>query len=424
MSETAAFTDRAAGNLETDVSNRIRAERISMVYGNTGYAILGNILVAFLAGAIVFPQTPALASGAWLSIFLLIIATRWGIKLAYDRQTAADQHASPDLWAKRLLMVVTIHGAWWGAFCLLLLASPNPLPISFAPFIIGGMAAAAVATLCPLRAAYFGFTLPMVALLIGALVWRGDPDSMIMAGFTIAFEITMLGTAWRVNEIVGRNIELTLQNDGLIRSLTAANAKFAEANQHLEHEIDERKRAEERSEFLATHDVLTGLPNRRMQNDRFAQAAARVARSGGSAAILFIDLDNFKGVNDRLGHAAGDLLLRTLSGRLRDCLRQGDSVCRHGGDEFLLLISDAADQAAVANVAERIIASMREPVEVANTWIQVGCSIGIGLYPGDGDDFDLLVSRADKALYQAKRQGRGRYRFFSRELNATNGLDT
>ena len=380
-----------------------------MVFDNTAFALVGNVLVALLGVEIIFPQAPALVPEGWLGILLAIVIGRWWLKRSRDRRATSIPPNSP-LWTRRLLAITTLNGAWWGVFCILLFTYASPLQVGFAPFVIGGMVAASVATLGPLRSVYLGFTLPMIACLIGSLLWHGSQDAVVMTGFAVAFEITMIGTVWRVNNIVGRNIELKLQNEHLVRSLTAA-------NQSLQHEIVERRHAEERSAFLATHDALTGLPNRRMQLDRFGRAAARVSRHGGTLAVLFLDLDRFKEVNDTLGHTAGDTLLKAVSNQLRACLRQGDSICRQGGDEFLLLLTEAADESAVASVAERILESLQRPIQLAGREVRIGCSIGISLYPHDGDSFDLVVGRADKALYRAKRDGGNRYRFFATELD-------
>ncbi|NEX19732.1 diguanylate cyclase [Thiorhodococcus mannitoliphagus] len=392
-----------------DLSARIRAERVGLVYGNTRPALFANLLTALLALVIVFPEAPVIASGTWLTGMLIISAVRWWMKLARDREAKTVQ-TPPAVWARRLTILVIINGLWWGAIGVLLLLYAAPVKAGFATFILGGMIAGAVATLGPLRSAYLGFTIPMAGSLAGILLWQNEPDAAVMSALVIAFELAMIGTALHVSKIVSRNIELRLHNETLVQSLTAANLS-------LKHEVEERKRAEKRSDFLATHDLLTGLPNRRVQKDRFDHAIARTSHQDGRAAIFFIDLDRFKAINDTLGHPAGDVLLRTLADRLRGSLRPGDSVCRHGGDEFLLLLADAADHTRVSSVAERIIQSLSNPVEINGECVEIGCSIGISLCPDDGDDFELLIQRADKALYRAKRDGRGNYRFFAQELD-------
>ena len=170
---------------------------------------------------------------------------------------------------------------------------------------------------------------------------------------------------------------------------------------------------------LAMFDQLTGLPNRTLFRELYQHEAHSARRAGQSMALLFIDLDRFKAVNDSLGHEAGDRLLLAVSQRLVQALRQSDLVCRHSGDEFLVLLPHAEPWESVAVTAERMLASIQEPVRLGadgSQLAQVGASIGIALFPRDGDDFDMLVRHADMAMYQAKTQG-GRCSFFHAALN-------
>ncbi|MFD2113064.1 diguanylate cyclase domain-containing protein [Thiorhodococcus fuscus] len=414
---------QSVGAHESDLGARIRAERIALLFANTGAALTGNLLVAVLALVIVFPLAPAILSVSWFAVFMLIALVRGWMTRRYDRRSD-DRRPSSGVWVRALMFILALQGTWWGVFCVLLMRYASPIQVGFAPFIIGGIVAAAVATLGSLRSAYLAFTVPMIVTLIGTLVWRGGNDALLMAGLSVAFEITMIVTVWQVSAIVSRNIDLRVQNEHLVGSLTATNEELSEVNRDLAREIEERKRAEARSDFLATHDVLTGLPNRRTQSDRFAQAAARVSRSGGLVAILFVDLDRFKQVNDALGHAAGDRLLCLVSERLRHALRSGDSVCRHGGDEFLVLVAEATGRATIVQVAERILEAVCAPIDLDGHSVRIGCSIGISLYPDDDDSFERLVVHADRALYRAKGQGGDVYRFFAPEpcLSKGSGL--
>jgi diguanylate cyclase (GGDEF)-like protein/PAS domain S-box-containing protein len=182
-------------------------------------------------------------------------------------------------------------------------------------------------------------------------------------------------------------------------------------------DITERRRAEARIEFLAHHDVLTGLPNRVLLRDRFEQALARAQRSEKQVAMLFLDLDNFKRVNDTLGHLAGDQLLLESVTRLTRCMRDSDTISRQGGDEFILLLNEIPDTETVERVAGDILRLLAEPVEINNHAINATCSIGIALYPQDGSDFDSLLQKADTAMYNAKDAGRNTYRFFDEGMN-------
>ena len=182
-------------------------------------------------------------------------------------------------------------------------------------------------------------------------------------------------------------------------------------------DITEHRQAEARIEFLAHHDILTGLPNRVLLRDRFEQALARAQRSRKHVAMLYLDLDNFKMVNDTLGHAAGDKLLLEAVKRLIHCTRDSDTISRQGGDEFILLLNEIPDMETVERVAADILRQLAEPVEINGHAMNASCSIGVAMYPQDGSDFDSLLQKADTAMYNAKDAGRNTYRFFDDRMN-------
>ena len=184
-------------------------------------------------------------------------------------------------------------------------------------------------------------------------------------------------------------------------------------------DITERKRAEEQIKSLAYHDSLTGLPNRRLFQDRLSMAVAQAHRNSQHLAVLFLDLDRFKSVNDSLGHAAGDRLIQHVAERLRTCLREGDTVARLGGDEFTLLLPGVAQVVDAARVAEKVLDALRAPFLIEDRELLATASIGISLYPEDGRDADTLVKNADAGMYRAKQQGRDNYQLCAPALNAT-----
>ncbi|HYZ80326.1 MAG TPA: EAL domain-containing protein [Solirubrobacteraceae bacterium] len=181
-------------------------------------------------------------------------------------------------------------------------------------------------------------------------------------------------------------------------------------------DIGERRRGEEQLAYLAYHDALTGLPNRILVEQEIDLALARARRAGGAAALMFVDLDDFKEVNDRLGHAAGDRLLAGVSARLRGVLRDSDVLARQGGDEFLVLLGDLSDDptAAAESVGGKLLGALEEPFVVAGTEVRTGASIGISLYPDDAADTEALLRHADVAMYRAKAAGGGRLVFHQR----------
>ena len=182
-------------------------------------------------------------------------------------------------------------------------------------------------------------------------------------------------------------------------------------------DVSERRHYQEQLERQANHDLLTGLPNRVLLGDRIAQGIARATRLGYYLALVFIDLDNFKFINDSLGHAAGDELLKEVAARLTGCLRSGDTVARLGGDEFVLLINDHYQSSSVISLLERVLKDIGRPILLSGREFQVGASLGVAMFPSDGDDAQLLLKHADVAMYAAKDRGRNNFQFFTRELN-------
>lgn len=184
-------------------------------------------------------------------------------------------------------------------------------------------------------------------------------------------------------------------------------------------DITAQKNAEANIKRLAYYDSLTGLPNRALFMNRLTQALAQAKRDERLLALLFIDLDKFKEVNDQHGHAFGDKLLNAVGLRLASCIRQNDTLARFGGDEFIMLLPGLNDASAVNMVAEKILAIMTEPFCIDQRRFDVSSSIGIALYPQDGEDTDLLLKRADMAMYVAKDRGRNRFCFFDLKMERT-----
>ena len=205
---------------------------------------------------------------------------------------------------------------------------------------------------------------------------------------------------------------LARAHDELEVRVTERTAELATTNEQLQREVFERMQAEQRVWHLAHHDALTGLPNRSLLLDRLNQALTQMARSRHRLAVMFLDLDHFKGVNDTLGHAVGDQLLKHVAGRLRAVVRAVDTVARLGGDEFVIVLHEIerADDALL--VAEKIISTLGETVSIEGHALLATPSIGISVSPDDGEDAYLLMRHADAAMYQAKAMGRNNFQFY------------
>jgi len=184
----------------------------------------------------------------------------------------------------------------------------------------------------------------------------------------------------------------------------------------ISHNITDRKQAELRVRYMALHDALTGLPNRILLEDRLTQAIALAHRNEKSVAVLMLDLDRFKNVNDSFGHYVGDRLLEAVSKRLQACLRDSDILARLGGDEFIIGVPMVADNRGIETVAQKVISTLGEPFRIEGHELQIGASVGISVYPADAEKSETLLQFADAAMYEAKKKRRGIYCFFTPEL--------
>jgi diguanylate cyclase (GGDEF)-like protein len=183
-------------------------------------------------------------------------------------------------------------------------------------------------------------------------------------------------------------------------------------------DVTERKVAEERVQSLAYYDGLTGLPNRILLRDRFSKALATALRQGHKVALLFLDLDRFKIINDSLGHSVGDLLLQEVAVRLKNCAREEDTVARLSGDEFLIVLTNVRNLPDVAVAAERFMDAMTAEFVIQGHSLSISCSLGVSIFPEHGRDSETLIVNADAAMYRAKEAGRNTLQLFTADMNS------
>ncbi len=239
-----------------------------------------------------------------------------------------------------------------------------------------------------------------------------------------------------LEQIQARDWQLECARAELDDEVKERTRELQDAVTELQREVEQRQRAEQRIRFLADFDVLTGLPNRRLLEHRLQKTIATCNRSGRPAALLFLDLDRFKAINDGFGHATGDLLLREVAERLNCCVRGSDqvsrpdsegegdavviaaetTVSRQGGDEFTILLGNLQSPHDATRVARRILESMRVPFMIGELELIVATSIGIAIYPDDGDDPETLIKHADTAMYHAKSSGGGDFQYFTADM--------
>ena len=231
--------------------------------------------------------------------------------------------------------------------------------------------------------------------------------------------LNTVNAAWEQAGVCSNEYRV-IRQDGRVAWLSSHAKTLADASGRayrmigVSQDITERKRQEEEARFLAYHDTLTGLPNRRLLDDRLRQAIFLAQRRDARIALMVVDLDHFKQVNDALGHRAGDAVLREAAHRIAGCLRKADTLARHGGDEFVVVIPDLQLEGDCQVVAEKILRALVPPFQVDGRDFAIGASIGMSLYPTDAGDAEALLRNADVAMYRAKQLGRNNYRFYGR----------
>ncbi len=236
--------------------------------------------------------------------------------------------------------------------------------------------------------------------------------------------VNPMAIAMRQNKTVGLSGSCVLiRRDGIESAIEDSAAPIHDRRGQVTgavmvfHDVTQAREMSERMSYLAHHDYLTGLPNRLLLDDRLAQAMAAARRQRQQMAVLFVDVDRFKHINDSLGHAIGDQLLLSVAGRLVASVRASDTVSRQGGDEFVVLLSSIAHAEDAALSAHKILAALGRPHHVEGHDLQITVSMGIGIYPEDGTDAETLVKNADIAMLNAKNNGRNNYQFFKSDMN-------
>ncbi len=368
-----------------------------------------------------------------------------GVRLLIWKRYNHDENAvSPKIWVRRYLQSTLFVGLLWASLSLFLYFSDDLVVRSLVFMMIIGAIAASVPVLSSILPAFYAYITPMAGGLAVAFILDGSAFNIAVGVAVPVYAALIAQTAINTNRHLRESLILQYKNQALISELNReiTDRKSAQQalkehgeqlekqvdvrtnqlvviNRSLENEISERRRAEDNLKHLAHHDALTNLPNRLLLDARLEHAIERARRNENQVAVLFLDLDNFKNINDSLGHAAGDELLRMVGERLRTGIREDDTVSRLGGDEFVIVMEQVENQNVIEHLAEKLMSTLEEKFEIHNQALFVGTSIGISLFPQDGDSAEKLVANADAAMYRAKEQGRRNYQFYTHELTET-----
>lgn len=425
MSENGKDTDQRS------FADQLITQKVRALYLQAPVSNLTVLAIAVLFFLLLNGRLDAGLLGAWT---LLMIAAASGRLLLLFWYRMAESERSDRFWLQMYTVGSLLVGISWGLIQLLLQDLSDVVVVVALLMLLFGVLSSAVAVLAAHMPAFIGYTFPQVAMLAWALLAQDDPTMPALATALFFYIIMLTIFARNTNQQFAKAQRLGSENELLVEQLHIQNVQrediitqrtiaLENTNARLEREIGEREQAEEALhkqqkslQQMAHHDALTGLPNRLLLADRLAQSIAKSDRNPTLHAVLFIDLDHFKQINDSLGHSVGDELLKAVSSRLLSCVRKEDTVARLGGDEFILLAENLEDADAIRKLAEKILASFNTPFEVGRRSLSVAASIGISIHPTDGDDTESLLRNADSAMYSAKNDGRNAYRFYSREM--------
>ncbi len=324
--------------------------------------------------------------------FMLVISwlPRYLLTRAYTRLQLEHQQVKG--WEMAIMVMLFISALGWSFVGTVLLPQNSGLYQALVIFLLVGVAATANPFYSPIKKAYAIFLIPTLAFTAIFLLLKGS-NFYIFSGIAVfAFGLLMLITSIVSSSLITTALTVRFQNIALTEDLVKLNKKL---------------------ENLATHDVLTQLPNRQFFNEKIFRVVSHAKEKNKHFALMFLDIDKFKMINDTLGHAAGDQLLVVVADRLAQCVHSAGIVCRLGGDEFMVLLENVLDKEAISRIAKSICQSLAEPVKIKNNNIFVTTSIGISFYPEDGLDEETLTKHSDMAMYDVKNNGGNSFKYYS-----------
>ncbi len=396
-----------------------------MLYSN---ANAGVWVTVFVAAVLSYLQWRVISHSiilAWLMYMLAISSVRFVLTRCYWRAVRTDKNARE--WGTTFAIGTGVSALGWGVAGIMLYPEAQLANQVILAFVLGGMMLGAGSILAARPEALLAFIIPTGLPVSVRFLLEGDAPHFAMGLLTTTFTVATLITTWRIYITVRSSLNLQFENEDLVVDLRNAKNRAETLNQELEirvqirtgelHQTNERLRAEieqrtqaedylqkalMENEYLAFHDALTGIPNRRLLEDRFEQALSRADRQHHKVAVLVLDIDNFKGVNDTFGHRVGDLVLQGVVTRLKARLRASDTLARTGGDEFTV-VADVADALGTRILVSALEQAFALPFEAEGERVITGASIGAVLYPDDGHNADGLRTAADNAMYVVKR---------------------
>ncbi len=399
---------------------------------------IANIFAAFLVFTLLKGSHNEAVS-LWLSTGILLFSM---VRIFVSNHYLTKEKYTLHAYLYTHVLLTFCIGLLWAVYIFIQHQPSDEALRNIVFLIIFGLIAGSITTLSTYRYAYLAYMLPQFISIILVYIIIDTATSHYIAIAVFLSGIFMMSASFGINRSHKKEIELTFNNKQLIGDLNneigvREKAQFeleenkrklemivkertkdlVNTNLSLEKVIEKKEKAEESLQYLAYHDELTGLPNKNLLVDRINQSIKISLRDNQQMAILFLDLDRFKNINDSLGHTVGDKLIQEVSNRLHKTLRSHDTVSRNGGDEFVIVLEKLKNSNEAVHVAKKTINCLTDTFDIFSHKIHIGASIGISLYPGDGDTPQVLLRNADTAMYRAKQAGGNQLQFYNKSMS-------
>ena len=419
-------------------NNTLLKKQVEPLFNATLSGGLANIFAACLV-YFLLKDTSHSNYALWLSAGVILSSIA---RIVVSNHYIIDKKFTLIVYLNAHVILTFIIGVTWALYEFMQYQINNEALRNIVYLINFGLIAGSITTLSTYKKAYLAYMLPQAIAIFAVFVTFDTENNYYMAFAFFVFMVLMISTSFNINRNHIKQIELTHNNKQLIQDLNheigvresvqlelehnklglekkidERTKDLVEMNMHLENVIDKKDQAEKSLHYLAYHDELTGLPNKNLLVNRINQSIKTSSRDNHKMAILFLDLDRFKNINDSLGHNIGDILIKKVSSRLHKILRSRDTLARNGGDEFVVVIERLENTDVAIHIAKKIINSLTETFEIQAHKIHIGASVGISVYPTDGKTSSNLIRNADTAMYKAKQSGGNQLQFYDESMS-------
>lgn len=400
---------------ESKLTIKVNKELINLFYKHFHFLLIGESLGAIVFVMLLWSEIDHKILLSWLLLNLIINGlSRHILTFCYHRYKRVTKSIS--IWNHLLILTALASGIVWGlGACLSLLAVDDLHRILIALIMIA-IAGTANAVFIPNRSGFLAFVIPIYLSLLVTLITHNTFIYLLLSTGVLILMVLSIKLSIDSSNTMVNSLWFQFKNEELLQNISEAKNELEIIHKKLVIEIKARQEAETILQKLATYDYLTGLPNRRLMRIQLSHAIAKSKLNKTNLALLFIDLDYFKKINDSFGHDVGDKVLIEAGKRLQSSIRSIDTIARLGGDEFCIIINDIHNINEINAIAKRLCTSLAQPFIIVDHKIGISISVGISVFPKDGTDIYSLFKNADRALYNAKNEGRNKYRYFDENM--------